>query len=168
MNFSIIAAIDSMRGIGIKGGLPWRLRGDMDHFREISVGKGNNGVIMGRMTWLSLPEKFRPLPDRTNVVLAESEFVLPDGVLRAGSIDNAIEQLTSKKVDEIFVMGGGQVYAQGIAHVACSRLYLTEIEGDFNCDIFFPKIPDNFVKVNESEKITEGSIVYKFVIYEKK
>lgn len=168
MNFSIISAVDSKRGIGIKGGLPWRLRGDMDHFRDVSVGKGNNGVIMGRTTWLSLPEKFRPLPDRINVVLAEPEFVLPNGVWRASSIDNAIEILANKNVNDIFVIGGGQVYAQGIANQLCERLYLTEIEGEFNCDTFFPEIPPNFVKTKESELITEGSISYKFVVYEKK
>jgi len=168
MNFSIIAAVDSKRGIGIKGGLPWRLKGDMEHFREITVGQGNNGVIMGRTTWLSLPEKFRPLPERVNVVLTEQDLSLPQGVLRASSIDEAINILEAKSVSDIFVIGGGQVYTQGIVHPLCQKLYVTEIMQEFDCDTFFPEIPEHFIKVSESDLKTEGDISYHFAVYEKK
>ncbi|HBH16839.1 MAG TPA: hypothetical protein DDW92_01055, partial [Candidatus Veblenbacteria bacterium] len=155
-------------GIGIKGGLPWRLKGDMEHFREITVGQGNNGVIMGRTTWLSLPEKFRPLPERVNVVLTEQDLNLPQGVLRASSIGEAINQLETKSLSDIFVIGGGQVYAQGIVHPLCQKLYVTEIMQEFDCDTFFPEIPEHFIKVSESDLKTEGDISYHFAVYEKK
>lgn len=168
MVFSIISAIDNKRGIGKAGVLPWRLRGDMEHFKQITVGKGNNGVIMGRTTWLSLPAKFRPLPERINVVLSANDLQLPVGVLRAQSIDEAISLLEGKSATEIFVIGGGQVYTQGIAHQQCDKLYLTEIQNEFDCDTFFPEIPENFIKVSESELMTEADIFYRFVVYEKK
>lgn len=167
MSFSIISAIDKNRGIGKGGNLPWRLKGDMEHFKEITVGQGSNGVIMGRTTWLSLPAKFRPLPERINVVLTEQDLSLPQNVLRASSIDEAIKQLESKSVADIFVIGGGQVYAQGIAHPLCQKLFLTEVEGDFSCDTFFPEIPSEFVKTNESQLVTEGDISYRFAVYDK-
>ncbi len=167
MYFSIISAIDDKRGIGIKGGLPWNLQGDMEYFKKITVGRGNNGIIMGRTTWLSLPEKFRPLPQRINIVLTEKYFQLPKGVYKAQSIDEALATLISKSVEQIFVIGGGQVYRQAIVHPLCQKLYLTEIQGNFNCDTFFPEIPAQFIKKSESEPITEGHITYKFVVYEK-
>ena len=140
----------------------------MEHFREITVGQGNNGVIMGRTTWLSLPEKFRPLPERVNVVLTEQDLNLPQGVLRASSIGEAINQLETKSLSDIFVIGGGQVYAQGIVHPLCQKLYVTEIMQEFDCDTFFPEIPEHFIKVSESDLKTEGDISYHFAVYEKK
>ena len=167
-NFSIIAAMDSQRGIGLGGKLPWRLQGDMYHFRQISVGRGKNAVIMGRNTWESLPKKFRPLPQRLNVVLSRQSLNLPGAVLSANSLTAALELPEVKLAEEVFIIGGAHVYAQAIVHPDCHKIYLTEIEGDFGCDAFFPEIPLGFSKVSVSEPITEGNLTYRFTEYEKK
>src|SRR3990172_2849902 len=129
MKFSIIAAADKKMGIGIGNKLPWKLAGDLKYFSETttkaSPGK-MNAVIMGRKTWESLPEKHRPLAGRLNVVLSRNELPLPDGVLRASSLDDAFEKLSAPPrhegglrradVDEVFVIGGASLDEQAIHH----------------------------------------------------
>ncbi|MEK7496519.1 MAG: dihydrofolate reductase [Patescibacteria group bacterium] len=171
MTFSIIAAVDKKLGIGLKNALPWRLKGDMDHFKQITVNTASdkqNAVIMGSNTWASLPEKFRPLPERLNVVLSWQPLDLPAGVLFGSSLDNALEQLSNRAdINEVFVIGGARVYAEAINHPACVKIYLTEIDSVFECDTFFPKLPVEFVKKQESELVKENNINYKFAVYAK-
>ncbi|MDP3986069.1 MAG: dihydrofolate reductase [Candidatus Veblenbacteria bacterium] len=167
MAFSVIAAMDSKRGVGKGGVIPWRLKGDLEHFREITVGQGKNAVIMGRATWLSLPEKFRPLSGRVNVVLSRGPLELPAGVLHAGSLPEALELFAGQPIEEIFIIGGGQVYAEAIGHPACKKIYLTEVDGEFGCDTFFPEIPAMFQRASTLEPMSEGEFKYRFVTYEK-
>lgn len=167
MNFSIIAAVDQNRGIGINNQLPWRLPSDLKHFNEITVGNKNNAVIMGLNTWKSLPEKFRPLPDRLNIVLSkEPETDLPNGVLNFQSLDDALSFIEGK-IEEVFIIGGGMLYASTINHPNCSKLYLTEILQTFSCDSFFPEIPTTFKKTSAGNTLTENEIPFRFTIYEK-
>lgn len=168
MNFSVVAAIDSNRGIGKAGALAWRLKGDMDHFRLLTLGEGNNAVIMGRTTWESLPDKFRPLPGRLNVVLSRQLLALPNGVLLAGSLDEALilPQLSSLK--EVFIIGGANVYAQAVNHHSCNKIYLTEIESKYDCDTYFPELPANFMKESESDIVSEAGVNFRFVVYAKR
>ncbi len=166
-NFSIIAAIDKNRGIGKKNGLPWHLKKDMRHFAEITTGSGNNAVIMGRNTWLSLPEKFRPLPKRLNIVLSfEKSTDLPNEVLSCQSLDEALKNCEENNIKEIFVIGGGQIFATAINHPNCEKIYLTEVAGDFNCDIFFPAIPPIFKKTAGHIDEDDGYQL-DFAVYEK-
>ncbi len=174
MNFSIIAAIDKNRGLGKAGQLVWNLAGDMKHFKSVTGAVSAlgvmNAVIMGRTTWESLPEKFRPLPDRLNVVLTRNhDFKVPQGVILAASLDEVLDILSTfgRGVGEVFVIGGASVYVQAIAHQLCNKIYLTEIDKVFDCDVCFPPLPIGFVKKEESEIVTEKGINYKFVIYER-
>lgn len=170
MQFSIIAAVDKNRGVGKGGKLPWRLRGDMDHFKTVTSSQNHagspNAVIMGRTTWLSLPERFRPLPERLNAVLSHEPLSLPAGVFGFQSLDQAFRELSGQKVGEIFVIGGASVYAQAIKHPACSKIYLTEIDQAFECDTFFPDLPASFRRVSSSEPVAEGGMTYRFVTYQ--
>lgn len=166
-NFSIIAAVDEKRGIGKKNGLPWYLKKDLKNFAEITVGGGQNAVIMGSNTWRSLPEKYRPLPKRLNVVLSFEKIAgLPDNVLNFQSLDEALNVLEEKNIQEAFVIGGGQIFAAAINHPAYAKLYLTEVGGDFNCDIFFPAIPPAFRKT-ASRQDEENGYQINFTVYEK-
>lgn len=168
MKFAIIAALDSQRGIGRHGRLPWHLGGDLDHFKKLTIGRGHNAVIMGRVTWLSLPEQFKPLPQRLNVVLSKQPQKMPAGVLQAASLDEALSLPAVTNCDQVWVIGGARVYEHAITHPDCQKIYLTEIEGQFSCDTFFPPLPTNFVKVSLSEPLCENSITYRFAVYEKK
>lgn len=166
--FSIISAIDLARGIGIHNQLPWQLKADLKHFSALTIGNKNNAVIMGLNTWKSLPEKYRPLPDRLNVVLSkEPVYDLPENVLNFQSLDDALKTLEEKKVDEIFIIGGGMLYASTITHPNCNKLYLTEILKTFDCDTFFPEIPTVFKKTQVSDNQEENGIPFRFAVFEK-
>lgn len=171
MNFSIIAAVDRAHGIGKKGGLSWYLKGDLKHFSEVTKAVSKDGyqnaVIMGRKTWESLPEKFRPLPGRLNVVVTHETWNMKHGTVAVDSLDAALLEVEKPeyKIERAFVIGGGQLYAAAIKHPVCERLYTTEVDGEFGCDIFFPEIPDEFVKEKTGEWQEENGISYRFTEY---
>lgn len=167
MKFSIIAGVDDNLGIGKNNDLPWHLSADLKHFAAITIGTGHNAVMMGSNTWLSLPEKYRPLKDRLNVVLNNQEdMTLPAGVLLFNSLDKALADLENRDLDEVFVIGGGRLYASAINHPACVKLYLTKILATFDCDVYFHALPDKFKLVSESEVQKEGALSFKFLVYE--
>ena len=168
-NFSIIVAFDEERGIGKAGSLPWHIPGDLKHFKEITTAGSEdfpNAVIMGRKTWESIPDKFRPLPARLNVVITSQDgYALPEGVLKAHSLDNALEVVCNKgdkRIGDIFVIGGAQVFAQAIRHSLCGRIYLTRVHGCFDCDVFFPEISHKFKEMACSRKFEENKKIFSF------
>lgn len=169
--FTIIVALDEENGIGKNGGLAWHISGDLKSFKTLTTAVKapgmRNAVIMGRKTWDSLPEKFRPLPARLNVVLSKNADIdLPQGVLSFTGLDEALNDLVSDNtIDKVFVMGGAQVYAQAISHPACEGLHVTHVQGDFDCDVFFPEIPDIFEQKESSLPLNEGERSYYFAYY---
>lgn len=170
--FDIVVAVDQNRCIGKDGKLPWQLPGDMKYFRELTSRADNekerNAVIMGRKTWESIPDRFRPLKNRINVVLTRQEnYNLPEGVLKAGSIDRALNKLAEFAVSHCFIIGGGQIYDQAIKHDSCKHLYLTEIQADFDCDTFFPEYKDTFQLKSVSDTHRENGLNYCFKVFEK-
>lgn len=169
MNFSIIAAADLNNGIGKNGKIPWHIPADLKYFSKITRGSGKNAVIMGRTTWESLPPSHKPLKDRLNIVLTRSaDLKLPAGVLKAGSLDEALATAKKQGTSEIFVIGGAQVYAQAINHPNCGKIYLTRVLASFECDAFFPKIdPTKFKKNSISEIRKENNISFEFDVYSK-
>jgi dihydrofolate reductase/thymidylate synthase len=172
-NFSIVVAFDKNRGIGKNGGLPWQLSKDLKHFKEVTMQKhpsGNtNAVIMGRKTWESLPERFRPLPGRINVVLTkQSDYTLPVTVITADSLDSVEKKLKSVPHGYLFIIGGQQIFEAVLKEKRCGSLYVTHIDGVFDCDTFFPLFDDGFVRIEESPAVEEGQISYRFVQYDKR
>lgn len=173
MQFSIIAALDNRNGIGIKGGLPWKLPGDMKHFKDVTCGSVKdtaNVVIMGRKTWESIPERFRPLSGRINVVLTRNyNLKLPTGVVRCSdfqSIELELDKSEYKnRYGEMFVIGGQQIYEEAIQSSNCRRLYITHVESDFDCDAFFPDFSEYFHRNLVSEHLLENGINYYFAEY---
>ena len=167
--FSLIAAVDLQRGIGKAGKLPWRLPADLRYFHKITMGDGKNAVIMGRITWESLPAAHRPLPGRVNIVITRnSAYELPPEVHKAPSLDDALFAAERKNAEEVFVIGGSQIFEQGIEHPECEKIYLTQVLGEFGCDAFFPKIDEaKFKKMAESQEEEENGIKFRFLTYEK-
>jgi dihydrofolate reductase len=171
MKFSIIAAVDKKMGIGKDNQLPWRLKNDLKYFSETTTqapeGKVN-AVIMGSKTWDSLPEKYRPLKDRINMVLSRRDLDLPEGVILAKSMEDAFEKLEERDdVGEVFIIGGASVYKQAIEHEDAEKIYLTEVKGEFDCDAFFPDIPKSFEVESRSDEMEENEISYRFAVYKK-
>jgi dihydrofolate reductase len=177
MTFDIIVAMDQETGIGQGGALPWNLPGDMKHFKEITSRTKDsskiNAVIMGRKTWDSIPEKFRPLPGRVNVVITRNpDLVLPDGVLKAESLDNALAKLSlpseANRIESVFVIGGAQIFKAALAHPGCQKIHLTHISQAFSCDTFFPEFKKKFGKETyRSESHQDGPFEYCFAGYER-
>lgn len=167
--FSLIAAADSKMGIGKNGKLPWHLPSDLKYFNEMTVGKGNNVVIMGRLTWESIPEKNRPLSKRKNIVITrDTKHQVPHDVEKAQSLEEALAKAAQKNPDSIFIIGGSQIFHDAILHPACTDIYLTHVDGDFQCDVFFPKIDEGKLKkIVESVPQKEHGIEFRFVHYKK-
>ncbi|MBF0531847.1 MAG: dihydrofolate reductase [Candidatus Omnitrophica bacterium] len=173
--FSMIAAVDANLGIGREGKLPWSIAPDMRHFKELTLaappGK-KNVVVMGRKTWESLPEKFRPLPGRWNAVISsQRDFGLPQEVLLSPdfrSVFSSLEKLWGDTVGEIFIIGGAAVFKEGLNDAGCERLYLTRILKDFCCDVFFPAFEPGFALTQESPPGTFCGIEYYFAEYRRR
>ena len=151
-----VAAMDTKRGIGKDGNLPWYLPKEMKSFAKLTTSvkckEKKNAVIMGRLTYFSIPEKVRPLKNRLNIVLSNTlqPCDLPENVLLYKDLRKLLETLSSdpylSSIESLFVIGGNSMYTQTINSNFCQRIYLTEICGDYNCDIFFPEFDKNRYK----------------------
>jgi dihydrofolate reductase len=173
--FDMVAACDEERGIGRNGELPWKLPGDTAFFKRITSETGDSGrenaVVMGRKTWETIPPRYRPLDRRLNaVVTRDLAYPVPQGVIRASSIAAALQDTAAlgEGIERIFVIGGGEIYRQGIAMPECRRLYLTRVEGEYGCDAFFPAIGREFERIEASERQEDSGIGYIFEIWERR
>jgi len=177
---SVIVATTPKGGIGKDGGLPWKLPEDMAHFKRVTLAQAagsdkQNAVIMGRKTWESIPEKFRPLSARLNVVLTRAadaaDFVspYPPEVLVASSVAKAVELLAGRSdLAELFVIGGQAAYKEAVEMPSCARIFLTRVAKDMECDAFFPAFDqDSFKPAHVSATSSKGDISYDFVVYER-
>ena len=154
---ALIAAIDTQNCIGKNGTLPWHIPQDLAHFKKLTEGKT---VFMGRKTWESLPEKYRPLPNRTNIVITrQNDYALPPGVLRYDSVDAALAAHTD---EDVMVIGGGEIFTQTITRA--DTLAMTHVNQTVDaCTAFFPPIDPNIWRETEREN-HDG---FSFVTYKK-
>ena len=127
---TLIAAVAKNGVIGKDNRLPWHLPADLRHFKALTTG---HAVIMGRKTWESLPEKFRPLPGRQNIVVTRNATYAASGATVAGSLPDAVAAAAG---EEAFVIGGAELYQ--VALPLADRLQLTEIDAEFDGDTWFP------------------------------
>jgi len=147
---SIIVAVANNNVIGKDNSLIWHLPADMKFFKEKTSG---HCIITGRKNYESIPEKFRPLPNRTNIVITRQKNYLAPGATVVDSIEQAIEKAVVTGDSEVFIIGGAEIYKQCM-HLA-NRIYLTQIHHTFEGDAFFPELNVNEWK--ETAK-TEGSV----------
>jgi dihydrofolate reductase len=125
------------RVIGASGGLPWHLPEDLTLFRTLTTG---STVVMGRRTWESLPERFRPLPGRTNVVLTSDAEWSAEGARRAGSVAEVLDAQ-----EPLWVIGGGAVYTAFLPHA--DRLVVTDVDVAVEGDTWAPPIGNEWQRV---------------------
>lgn len=160
ITLTLIAAVAKNRVIGIDNRLPWHLPEDMRHFREITLGKP---VIMGRKTWESLPEAFRPLPGRKNIVISRQADYAAPGATLVNGLPAALERVEG----ETFIIGGEQLYALALPYA--DRLALTEVDMEVSGDAWFPAFSNHeWQEVQRDNQVSEKGIAFAFVTYQRR
>lgn len=166
MTISLIAALTRNHVIGRNNDLPWHLPDDMKYFMQTTKG---HHVIMGRRNYDSIPEKFRPLPNRTNLVVTRQKDLRLPQCRVVNSLEEAIDVARTAREQELFIIGGAAIYTLGmpLAH----RLYLTEIDTELQGDTFFPDFnKSEWTEVSRKHHPADDRHAYPFdfVIYNRK
>ncbi len=155
----VIAAVAKNNVIGNGLKIPWHIKDDFLHFKKLTL---NHPVIMGDMTYESLPNK--PLPERENIVLTFDKTYNPSGVVIKYSFEEALEYC--KDNEKVFIIGGASVYALGLK--AADTLELTRIHKDFDGDIYFPEINfDEWELIKQTDRVDEKYGEYSFITYKR-
>jgi len=181
--FHCIVAMDSKRGMGKDNKLPWNLPNEFKYFQQttkkVTSPDKKNALLMGRNTWFSIPEKFRPLKGRLNVVISSklTEQELPQDVKLAKSLDKAVELLSCEpyatQIENIFITGGNGLYKEAMQSLQCDKIYLTKVKGDFQCDVFYPEWDETCYKEIFLDKVSqtvqeEKGVKYSFHVFARK
>lgn len=156
---TIIVATDASNGIGINNTLPWHLPEDLAHFKRLTSG---HPIIMGRKTFDSIG---RALPNRRNIVISRNADWRHEGVERVGSLQEA--QALVAGVDQAFIIGGAQVYQQALPLV--DKLVITRISRTYECDAFFPALPEGeWQETAREEHDSAAGLPYAFISFTRK
>ena len=167
VKISMIAGVAENGVIGDDQTIPWRIPSDMQFFKRTTLGKP---IIMGRKQYETVG---KPLPGRTNIVITRQEGYRPEGVLVFRSIDAALDKAReiaeSDGVDEIMIIGGGQLYAQLMARA--DRLYISHVDLAPEGDVRFPEItPEDWAVVDLPEVVpsAKDEASYRVKVYERR
>jgi dihydrofolate reductase len=159
LKLSLVAAVARGGVIGRGGTLPWHLPEDMARFRELTIG---HPVVMGRRTWDSLPDRFRPLPGRRNVVVTRNERWAAGGAERVPSLEDALELLDD--TPQVFVIGGAALFAEALP--VANELLLTEIDLEVEGDTFFPSWDRHaFEETSRESHVSSDGTPFSFVTF---
>jgi len=159
MTVGLIWAQSPSGVIGRAGAIPWRLPEDLARFKELTMG---HTVVMGRLTWESLPGKVRPLPGRRNVVVTRQADYMADGATVVGGLDEVAAD------DEMWVIGGGQIYT--LALPIATRCEVTEAEVDLpreDDDVVAPVLDEAWVGVEGDWMTSTSGLRYRFLRYQR-
>lgn len=168
MRKTLIVAMARNRVIGRNNKLPWYLPEDLRYFKEVTMHKP---IIMGRRTFESIG---RPLPGRLNIVVtSDTNWSCPAGAARAGNLDEAFRRAQAQAeldgVDEMVVIGGGQLYKEALPLM--DRLYITQVHADVEGDVYFPEVDwDEWEEVAAQEQgaSEQNPYSYSFVVYDRR
>ena len=163
--FSILVAMAKNRVIGKNNALPWRLSPDLKRFKQLTMG---HHIVMGRKTYESIG---RLLPGRTSVIVTRQPDYQVPGAIVAGSIAEALKVCSEGKEmnQESFVIGGAEIYQQALG--LCQRMYVTEIQQEFDGDVLFPEFdPQEWREISrEKHRLDEDDgLEYHFVVLDRK
>lgn len=145
---ALIVAMDANNLIGADNGLPWHLSADLRRFRRLTMG---NALVMGRRTYESIG---RPLDGRENIVVSRNPALTIPGVVVCSTVGAAIAY-GSRRAEQVFVIGGAQVYREALPQV--ERIHLTRLHGDFEGDTHFPVLSDTLWRESEREDHAAGA-----------
>jgi dihydrofolate reductase len=163
MIISCIVAVAKNNVIGKDNDIPWYLPADLQYFKKVTL---NHAVIMGRNCYESIG---RPLPKRTNIIVTRDPYFISSVCYVVRSIEEALSTAMAQGEEEVFIIGGGQIYEQtkGI----WDKLYVTEVDLEVEGDIYFPKISlDEWSLISAEPQVkTEKNVYdYTFKLYERK
>ncbi len=149
----LIVAVDNNYGIGKDNKLPWNHKSDLKYFSKLTKGNNNNCIIMGNNTYNSIG---RYLPNRKNIILSKSKQ--SDNINIFNDI-NSIVTFINNNYDDVWVIGGLQIYNLFIKENLIDEIFITHIDFDYNCDIFFPKLSEDFTEeLNYTHSIYDNSV----------
>ena len=167
MTLSLVAAMvaaDRTDGIARAGDLPWRIPGDLKRMKQMTTGGGKNAVLMGRTTFLTLP---CALSRRLNLVLTRQRELALEGATIVGSWQDALATAEAEGIEALWVLGGAEVYRHTIEQPELTRIELTRLDGDFDCDVHWPGVPASFVLADASPTIVENGVSYRYERWER-
>lgn len=181
MKINLILAVDEKNWLWKNKTLPWNLPTDLKNFKKITSETEDlaklNAVIMWRNTWESIPSKYKPLSDRINCIITKTVksndiwSKIDDFTLYFNSIKHCLSELESKEnLEKIFVIGWASLYNDFLKWELLEfvdKIFITKIVWDFNCDVFFDWIPENFKVEKYSEEMEENWIKFSFWEYKK-
>lgn len=161
---NIIAACTRNRGIGLRGKLPWKFKKDLQYFKDLTIGDGNNAVVVGNSTYNHLPR----LPKRDTLVLTNNmdTKMYYDNVYYFNSIPSLHKFCEEKRYKDIWIAGGANVYKQFISDPIVQSIYLTNIDIDVPCDTYFPYVPPTFLLASKFNSKERG-VDLEFAIYKR-
>lgn len=165
MDISIIAALTFNRVIGRNNDLPWKLPDDMKYFMQTTK---NHHVILGRKNYESIPEKFRPLPNRINIIVTRQKNFNALDCLVVHSLKEGIDLANKEGEKELFIIGGAEIYTLGLPFT--NRMYLTEIQTTLPGDAYFPLFDrSQWKEVSRKKHPVDDrhSFAFDFVVYER-
>ena len=166
MIVSLIVAVSENGVIGKDNDLIWHLPKDMKYFKEKTLG---HHIIMGRKNFESIPHKFRPLRSRVNIIVTRNKDYTAKDCIIVNSIESAIDYSKSNKEDEVFIIGGGEIYKQSMQKNLVDKIYLTRVHADFDGDTFFETPSSNWMieSVLKKKKDEKHLFDYTFLVYKK-
>ena len=167
---TVIAAIAQNGVIGNKAqnDIPWRISEDFAHFKELTLG---HPCIMGRITYDSIPSKFRPLPGRENIILTNNRNFRSEGITTFNEFQESIDYVNENKEEMVFITGGSTIYKMGLE--TADIFELTRIHKDMKGDIYFPDVDWNsweLVKQSNQQsidKISGKPVEFSFQTYQR-
>ena len=165
MKLALIVAMDQNRGIGKDNDLMWHLPAEMRFFTQTTKGQI---VVMGRKNYDSIPLKYRPLPNRENVILSRNRSFDAGDCKVFTSIDDCLIHFAEETERTVFIIGGGQIYNEAINHPKLEEMFITEINYAFEPDTFFPIFDENswnkesVLKYEADEKNPQSFEVFKY------
>ena len=159
MKVSLIVAASENGVIGKDNDLIWHLPKDMRFFKETTLG---HHVIMGRKNFESIPHKYRPLPNRTNIIITRNSDYKAEGCVVVNSVKLALEVAKENRDTQPFMIGGGQIYKLALENNLVDKIYLTKVHHTFDGDTFFPKLNNEWKEINKKVNKADEKHAYDY------
>lgn len=161
--FNIIVAREKNNGIGFNNSIPWYHKDDLKFFSKTTKGDGNNAIIMGKNTYLSIG---KPLKLRRNIIITKSKELDNDNIITFNNIDTAIEFCKRENFSEVWICGGEKIYKEFLNNYKniLNYIFINEIQDNYNCDTFFYLNDEYKLKSSELKKYENGDIIHNIYV----